>query len=209
MSNVGKTSWANRLEQAGFMRFSIDDMIEEKLGPVLQEHGFQGIHDVARWMGQPYDPQYPETSAQYLALENESMTEALDALEHSPIARQNVVIDTTGSVIHTNQEIQDHLQEKTTVVHLDTPPKVLDEMFQAFSQKPKPLIWGPSFSQEPSEEPEAALKRCYPQMLTDRSRAYQSLEHMRIPFTQQRSRSLTVEKFIALITNAHHANHDL
>ena len=68
MSNIGKTHWSNLLvTERGFTKIDCDFRIEQKLGPELTKLGYHGIRDVAKWMGQPFDPQYPETSRKFLA----------------------------------------------------------------------------------------------------------------------------------------------
>lgn len=203
MSNVGKTTWARRLEQHGFTRISIDDLIEEKLEGILQDRGFSGIADVARWMGQPYAPEYAETSRTYLRLETESMQETLDRLASDELAEHNVVVDTTGSVIHTGDAILERLQQQTIVVHLQTSQRVMDVMFQKYMAEPKPLIWGDSFSQQENESSVQALERCYPQMLARRSEKYQQIEMVPIAYDTQRQTSFTVRNLLDTVEQFH------
>lgn len=70
MSNLGKKHWSNRLvQECEFERVDCDSLVEAKLGPYLKDIGYSGIQDVAKWMGFPFDQQYPETSSKFVECE--------------------------------------------------------------------------------------------------------------------------------------------
>ena len=178
MSNVGKSYVARALASdpsLGFTPACIDDLIEEKLGPFLKSKGFTGIDGVAAWMGQPYDPQYPETQQLYLRFEEDSMNGVT-----RPTGR-NLVVDTTGSAIYTPQPVLDRLKNETLVVYLEATDEVKDALFQKYISNPKPVIWGDSFSRKNGETDLDALKRCYPQLLEFRANRYCALADATIP----------------------------
>src|SRR3972149_8174222 len=165
MSNTGKSFWSKQMErQLGFVRFDCDALVGGKLG-------IAGISNVAEWMGQPYEKRYAENSQTYLDYEREVMREVLMQAEILPKS-SNVVIDTTGSVIYTGDEIMSALKYSTTVAYLDTPQSVQDEMFAKYIAEPKPVIWGESFVRQAEEPVQATLKRCYPQLLAFRTGQY-------------------------------------
>jgi shikimate kinase len=171
MSGCGKSFWAEKLAASGFERFCIDDLIEQRLGDELRHHGIKGV---AEWMGQPYEARHGATSARYLALEQAAVEEALDALEKQSAAA-DTVIDTTGSVIYLGKQLLDRLASLTTLIYLDTLD--LQALYEQYVRDPKPVIWGNTFSQRPHESPEAALARCYPDLLAYRQRRYRGLAH--------------------------------
>lgn len=176
MSNVGKSLWAGRLAESGFTVYGCDDEIERRLTPELQAAGYTGgLADVARWMGQPYDPQFATTQARYLALEGESLARALEQTSEG-----NHVIDTTGSVIHLGTELLKTLRKRTTVVHLAANADMQAEMYQQYLAHPKPVVWGDNYQPLDGELPEAALKRLYPALLARRNRSYRQLAHATI-----------------------------
>ena len=73
-------------------------------------------------MGFPYESQYKQRESKYLACEVEVLIEVLEYLEsgqNNP--EENVVVDTTGSVIYTGDEILRRLRRTTTVVYLSRP----------------------------------------------------------------------------------------
>ncbi len=200
MSNVGKTLWSHRLEQHGFQRYTCDDMIEVKLATELRTQGFSGIADVARWMGHPYHEQYPSTSALYLSYERQSLEEIIAILSDPVYADRDIVVDTTGSVIYTGEDMLTQLQNLTTVVYLETPEEVQQEMMQSFFQNPKPLIWGDSFAIEQGESPDAALKRCYPLLLHQRTRSYQEYADVVLEYRTIRHPEFTIQHFLDVVS---------
>jgi hypothetical protein len=45
-------------------------------------------------------------------------------------------------------------------------------MFQQYIEQPKPVVWHDSFRKNPDESNEEALKRCYPELIEDRTERY-------------------------------------
>ena len=89
MSNIGKTHWSNRLAaEAGFERIDCDFLVEQKLGTELTKLGYAGIEDVAKWMGQPYASQYPDTSQKFVNCERAVMREILDKLQSNKATKK-------------------------------------------------------------------------------------------------------------------------
>ena len=183
MSNVGKSYWSERLaDDAGFEDICCDDLIEADIEHILKEGGYSGgIADVARWMGQPYDPQFAEAEKTYLDLESEHLKRIIDGLEEFGPLGGNRVIDTTGSVVHTSPLICEKLGQLTTIVALEATPDMQQEMFELYIAEPKPVVWGDVFEQQDNESPEQALARCYPNLLERRSRLYAEMAHVIIP----------------------------
>lgn len=145
MSNIGKSHWSRRLaKEAGYERVDCDTLVEKKLAAELTKLGYNGIHDVAKWMGQPYDPQYHYTSHRYLAYEREVMQDVFDRLQQ-PLDKP-LVVDTTGSAIYIGDDFLALLKEMTYVVHLEAPPEHLEFLFKQYMANPKPVIWGNMFS---------------------------------------------------------------
>lgn len=198
MSNCGKTFWSRKLEALGFKRFSCDDYIEKRLEMVLKNSGFSGISDVAKWMGQPYDKQYMETSKKYLELERESLDYIL-RYPNSGLRYYNIVIDTTGSIIYTGRNIMEELSQLTTIVYLDTPITVRGEMCQLYFQNPKPVIWGDSYKKTYGESAFKALKRCYPDLLEYRCKKYKEYAHITLDYFLLRKPGLTTDDFLRLL----------
>jgi shikimate kinase len=176
MSNVGKSFWSNRLaNEAGFNKVDLDDLIEEKLAITLKNAGYSGgIADVARWMGQPYDPQFAANQQTYLELERAMLRQTIDRLANPPLSG-NIVVDTTGSVVHTGEEIGKELAVHSTVVYLEATPDMQQKMFEMYIAEPKPVVWGDAYTQAENETPDQALARSYPELLARRSILYRRM----------------------------------
>lgn len=199
MSGSGKSYWSKQIQGKGFKRFCIDDLIEEKLGDELKHLGYNGINDVSKWMGQPFDQQYPQASKRYLDFEQEVTEEILTVIEKTK-NHKNIVIDTTGSVIYLDKEILQKLSTLTTVVYLETPASIQQKMYQLYIKEPKPVIWGDSFNKKPHEKNIEALKRCYPELLAFRTKKYEKLADVTLDYFEVREPGFTLDTFLKKIT---------
>lgn len=186
MSNIGKSHWSKKLaDQAGYTRLECDALVEAKLEPELKRLGYMGITDVARWMGQPYEPQYSETSQKYMACETAVMQEIVELLRKAPTSCRYVV-DTTGSVIYIDKKILEDLKALTRVIYFEASAAHVNEMFQRYIAKPKPVIWDHQYQPSPQESSEESLKRCYPQLLKSRAVQYSLLADITLPFEEHK-----------------------
>lgn len=201
MSGSGKSYWAKQLESKGFRRFSIDEILEEKLSDGLKHLGYSGINDLAKWMRQPYEDRYAATSRTYLDYEKKAMLETLHFIEMQNNEHENIVIDTTGSVIYLDEEILEKLSNLTKVVYLDTPASVKQEMYELYKKEPKPVIWGESFYQKNGESPVTALARCYPELLAFRTKQYEKLADITMDYHTLHDTGYSFDKFIEKIKN--------
>ena len=171
-------------------------MIAEKLAPEL-ERPDGGTVKVSEWMGFPYEPYYEERESRYLSCETEVMSEILEYLEHPQnIREQNIVIDTTGSVIYAGHKILIELQRLTTVVHLETPPEVQGQLLKAYISKPHPMLWQDSFTKEPHESNKHALVRCYPSLFSNRQRLYERYADVTLNYFALRNKNFRVSDFL-------------
>src|SRR5258708_13891245 len=162
MSGAGKSHWTRKLAGAGFRAISIDDCIERKLAHELSAGEHRGLGGVAAWMGWPDQPDYREREKKYLASEIESMREVLDEIEAS--GHEGIVLDTTGSVIYTGEEICRRLQRLTTVGYLSASPGELDTLIMRYSSHPKPVLCGDGFSQPSWQASRDAIHRVPPHL---------------------------------------------
>lgn len=199
MSGIGKSHWSSLLAQHGFRRFCCDALIEARLLPELtQPDGTQ--LDMGQWMGFPYQADYQAREEQYLAYEVAVMHEVLEQLERSAgNAEPDTIVDTTGSVIYTNAAILERLAAVTQIVYLEVPPMVQQAMCQAYVADPAPVLWRDQFQKLPHESNEAALARCYPQLLNSRSRKYEQLAEVTLDYHRLRQEGFGVADFLKLI----------
>lgn len=196
MSNTGKSYWREQAASVGFVPFCCDDRIEQLLAPHLETQGFKGIGGVARWMGQPYEPQSAKNQAFYLAQEKAAMREALRALRKS---RRPMVIDTTGSVIYLDDDILKELACFTRVVMIGAPSSLQDELYNQYIAQPKPVIWGDAYQPLPGEAPEVALARCYRILLQRRSDKYFHWASVVVDYRELREPGFDIDRFLRKI----------
>lgn len=197
MSGAGKSYWAQKLAAAGFRVISIDDRIEEKLAPELAAGGYRGIGGVAAWMGWPTDTTYRERESEYLECEISSMNEALDEMQSA--GEEGIVLDTTGSVAYTGEEICRRMQSLTTVIYLEASPAEEQLLISRYLSDPKPVLWGDQFMERPGESAHDAIARCYPQLIAHRKQMYARYARRTIPMEQLRNEGLDARSFLELI----------
>jgi hypothetical protein len=186
MSNIGKTYWSQKLAaQYGYTRIDCDDLVEARLGAELTRIGYHGIHDVARWMGQPYEPRYKETSVKYLDCEKQVMEEGLQRLRQTSTTTP-LVVDTTGSVIYTGDGICAELKKLARVVYFEASPEHTAKMLELYRSEPKPVIWGDAFAQNEGETVEQAIGRCFAGLLMFRAARYRRMADIIIPYDQHK-----------------------
>ncbi len=148
------------------------------LRPKLRKGGHRGIQGVARWMGQPYETGYAERQSAYLAAETRVMQEILERMSRGVAG--DLVIDTTGSVVYTGDRLCRDLQVGSTVVYLENSHSELETLFEQYSKDPKPVLWGERFERQTGETIEAALARCYKDLLQYRRALYEKYAAVRI-----------------------------
>ena len=199
MSGSGKTTWAAKLTEAGFKRFCCDDMITEKLhSELIRPDGT--VRELGEWMGFPFDKTYKEREAKYLSYEVESLREIFDYLKNGAgPSEQDVVVDTTGSVIYTGEEMLDRLRRQTTVVHLATPPEIHKIMLDAYLKNKRPVLWKDLFFRKPDETGDDALARCYPKLLSTRERLYEKRADVTIGFHEHNRENFDISEFLKAV----------
>jgi len=188
MSNAGKSYRSKVLNrEANFLWYQVDEQIQQALG-------FKTMGEISSWLGYPTSVGYKDRERQYLELENRFTKEA--AMETKG---QNFVFDTTGSVAHLDQETLQILKENCLVVHLMVDEKSIEKMMEKFFVEPKPVAWCGYFTEREGETEEAALRRCYPEILAERLKKYRALAHINIP--AEEVRDATAEQTLAVIKN--------
>jgi shikimate kinase len=173
MSGIGKSFWAKRLSDRGWVRHDCDGEIGAHLAELVSpEPGEEPVHALGRWMGMPWSEGYTAREARYLALEEQVTRAALDAALATPGPH---VLDCTGSVIYLSEELLASLKRACRVVYLRTPEARRDAMLRRYLEEPKPVVWGRSLVALPGESPEEALPRSYADLLSYRDARYRKL----------------------------------
>jgi shikimate kinase len=199
MSGSGKSHWSSELAEHGFLRFCCDELIADKLAPQLIGSDGTAL-DLGEWMGFPYEPGYKKREYKYLACEIEVIAEILGYLSGSNPG-EKVVVDTTGSVIYTGQDVLEKLRSNSTIVHLATPPEVKERMLRVYLDQPRPVLWRDVFSKKRGETNEAALARCYPRLLFSRQRMYEHYADVTIDYYARNRKGFGVKDFLGEIQN--------
>jgi|SRR3989344_6676000 len=192
MTGTGKTYWTKKLVRLGFKKFCCDDLIAEKLN-------LTGTTDMSKWMGQPFEKQHDRASKHYLSLEEQVVKTILEEVKKMP-EEDNVVIDTTGSVIYLSGALLTELGKLTTIVYFETPAWAQKQMYETYIKHPKPVIWGSVFHKKKGEKDFDALARCYPKLLAYRSRSYKSLADVTMDYNMLRQPNFSAEKFLKVLT---------
>jgi len=132
------------------------------------------------------------------------MTEVLDWIEENACAGsdENVVVDTTGSVIYVGEDILNRLRSLTTVINFTFPTVVREAMLRQYMSNPRPVLWRGFFNQEHGESVEDALFRCYHELLDSREIAYRELTDIEIDYFTRNSPVFRIVDFLEIATKA-------
>jgi hypothetical protein len=98
------------------------------------------------------------------------MHEALKEVESSSFS--NIIFDTTGSVVHTGDDLCAALKAKTVVVYIRASDEQTEALFRQYSIEPKPTVFGHLFRQETGEDKSDAMMRSYVNLLKYRGEKY-------------------------------------
>jgi shikimate kinase len=201
MSGSGKTFWTKRLAETGRPSISCDDRIEQRLAPRLAAGGYAGINGVAAWMGWPDSPTYAGREAEYLAEEIHTLDEILNVLERN--RQQELILDTTGSVIYTGNNLLMRLRRQMKVVYLAASAKEQQLLIERYMTDPKPVLWRGAFQPRAGEVPRETVTRCYPALIAARRQSYEVLAHCTLPVAElrdiSRDASPSAEAFLKMI----------
>jgi len=197
MSGAGKTFWTKKLAASRYPAISCDDRIEQKLAPRLAAGGYAGINGVAAWMGWPDSAAYVERESEYLAEEIHTLDEILTEIEKQP--EKSLVLDTTGSVIYTGNNLLMRLRRQMTIVHLAASAEEQQLLIERYLKDPKPVLWRGAFQPKPGEAPRETVARCYPALIAARRRSYEALAHCTLQVAALRDGALDAPAFLKMI----------
>lgn len=200
MSGSGKSYWTKKLSKHGFQAFHCDGLIKMKLsGELVKPDGT--TRSVGEWMGFPFDAGYRQRETRYLTFEKTVLNEVFDSFDNDDARPDgNVIIDTTGSVIYTGEDILVKLRRLTTVVHLETPQRIQDKMLAAYLKNRRPVLWREYFTKTPDETDDAAIARCYPMLMSSRERLYRRHAHVTIKYDEHSNHRFSVGKFLNIVS---------
>jgi shikimate kinase len=197
MSGAGKTFWTKKLAASGYHTVSCDDRIEQKLAPRLAADGYAGINGVAAWMGWPDSARYSERESEYLAEEIHALDEILTELGGQQ--QKSLVLDTTGSVIYTGNNLLMRLRRQMTIVYLAASAEEQQLLIERYLNDPKPVLWRGAFQPKPGEKPHDTVARCYPALMAARRQSYEALAHCTLQVAALRDGALDAAAFLKMI----------
>jgi shikimate kinase len=197
MSGAGKSFWTKKLAAEGWTAISCDDRIEEKLASRLAAGGYSGINGVAAWMGWPDNEKYAEREAQYLEEEIHTLGEVLTSLERQ--SEKPLVLDTTGSVIYTGNNLLLRLRRRMTVVYLAASAEEQQLLIERYLSDPKPVLWRGAFQPKKDESPEETVARCYPALIAARRQSYETLARCSLEVAELRDPGFSADAFLSKI----------
>jgi shikimate kinase len=199
MSGSGKSYWSARLAGCGFRHLCCDALIAARLASELIRPDESWI-TMGEWMGFPYESHYADREARYLACEVAVLEEILARLEREAgDLQEDVVVDTTGSVIYVGEALLGKLRRHTTVVHMATPPDVQEPMLQKYLANKRPVLWRGMFDRRPGEANGEALARCYPALLSSRERLYEQWADVTVGYAEQHEEGFGVDDLLQMI----------
>ncbi|PHR93290.1 MAG: hypothetical protein COA69_04940 [Robiginitomaculum sp.] len=162
MSNIGKSHWTYQItSDHNFKSYEVDAAIQAELS-------LHSVSQSAKWMGHPYEDGYAEKSALYLQHEAKG-TLAANALDG------NIVLDTTGSIIHLDKNIKNGLQNSYLTVYLKASTEAVRTLVERFNLSPKPLIWSTHYHKHSGQSDYDSMFTCYPNLLEAREKLYEQL----------------------------------
>lgn len=197
MSGTGKTFWTKKLAATGYPAVSCDDRVEEKLASRLALGAYAGINGVAAWMGWPDSPAYAERESEYLTEEIHMLDEVLSDLEKQP--EKSLVLDTTGSVIYTGNNLLIRLRRQMTIVYLAASAEEQQLLITRYLSDPKPVLWRGAFQPKASETSQETVARCYPALIAARRRSYEALAHCTLQVASLHDGSMDAAALLKMI----------
>jgi shikimate kinase len=200
MSGAGKTFWTKRLAARGRLSVSCDDRIEERLKSRLAAGGHAGINGVAAWMGWPDSATYAQRENDYLTEEISVLDEVLTQLEGD--RARDLILDTTGSVIYTGNNVLMRLRRQMTVVYLAASVEEQQLLIERYLTDPKPVLWRGAFQPKKGEAPRETVARCYPALIAARRQSYEALAHCTVPVAELQTISRDTSRNPARVAEA-------
>jgi hypothetical protein len=92
-----------------------------------------------------------------------------------------LILDTSGSVIYTGNNILMRLRRQMTVVYLAASAQEQQLLIERYLTDPKPVLWRGAFQPKAGESPRETVARCYPALIAARRQSYEALAHCTVP----------------------------
>ena len=132
-----------------------------------------------------------------MSITPKALQDLLDEIEAS--GSQGILLDTTGSVVYTGDEICRRMQALTTVVYLAAPAVEEQTLIARYLSDPKPVLWGDQFEQRGGESAKDAIARCYPRLISNRKKLYERYAHRIVSLARLEGMRLDARGFLELL----------
>jgi len=109
------------------------------------------------------------------------------------------VLDTTGSVIYSGNNLLMRLRRQMTIVHLAASAEEQQLLIERYLNDPKPVLWRGAFQPKSGEKPRETVARCYPALIAARRQSYEALAHCTLQVAALRDGSLDAPSFLKMI----------
>ncbi|WP_409433933.1 shikimate kinase [Litorimonas sp. RW-G-Af-16] len=171
MSNIGKSYTVMRLAtKYDFNLIEVDKLIWENLG-------HDSMDAFAEWQGHPYTDGYSEREAHSISLETAATRKALSTDQRNPM------VDTTGSVIYTDEDVLEMLRRDYYVVYIEAMADHIERLKVQYFKQPKPLVWAGHYEKLEGKTETESILECYPKLLKSRADMYAKLADITLPST--------------------------
>lgn len=148
-------------------------------------------------MGWPDNAKYMERESQYLEEEINTLGEVLTSLDQQP--ENPLVLDTTGSVIYTGNNLLLRLRRRMTIVYLAASAEEQQLLIERYLSDPKPVLWRGAFQPKKGESPKQTVARCYPTLIAARRQSYEALAHCTLKVAELRDPAFDAAAFLSKI----------
>ena len=110
-----------------------------------------------------------------------------------------LVLDTTGSVIYTGNNLLLRLRRRMTIVYLAASAEEQQLLIERYLSDPKPVLWRGAFQPKRGETARETVARCYPTLISARRQSYEALAHCTLQVAELRDPSLDAAAFLSKI----------
>ncbi len=196
MSGVGKSYWSTRLEQeAGYTRICCDDLIGQSLAAKLSALGIKSdLRSIAEWRGLPYEEQYVNNERMQILNEQKIMEVVCQQSDNSK--NENIIIDTSGSLVYIDKQVIQRLKNLSKMVYIVAGKEQEHELYNDEVIFHRPLVWGNSYQPKDNELQKEAMRRCFTELISWRSKQYERWASISIPYIHLRQKIKTTKEFI-------------
>jgi hypothetical protein len=118
-------------------------------------------------------------------------------LERDPSTE--LVLDTTGSVIYTGNNLLRRLRRQMRIVYLLASAQEQQLLMERYLRDPKPVLWRGAFQAKKGESPGETVARCYPTLIAARSQSYEALAHSTVAVAELRDASVDPAAFLSKV----------